>query len=243
LIDTDMVFLQGLDGVFEKEAPSAVRRHATGKYLDDEVIHGEDLFNRDRSQIGGINAGFVLLEPSQKDFHRMEFQLKTGVVPGPVPFRGGPEQDYLTRFYGCELHSLGVQWNFQLHQLAYCSRPDHVESTRMAMTWEQVHVVHFSGTCSPAHWVLNAENHASPFKSFVEGQMLKRYLDILRQDKNGAKKDKPKVEAHLRRMTGQAAQSWKHELEKVLATFPWIGWLLEEARGSLEDEPSLLWAS
>ena len=54
----------------------------------------------------------------------MLFELRTGMVSGKEPFQHGPEQDYLTRFYAHEEWTcLGIQWNFQLHQIAYCCRP------------------------------------------------------------------------------------------------------------------------
>ena len=61
MLDTDILFRHCADDVFQKRAPAACRRHATGKYLDDEIIASKQLFHRrDRTQTGGINAGFVL---------------------------------------------------------------------------------------------------------------------------------------------------------------------------------------
>ena len=68
------------------------------------------------------------------------------MAPGEVPFRAGPEQDYLTRFYGGDnWTSVGIQWNYQLHQVAYCSRPGLLKSVRMSMDYRDVNIVHFSG--------------------------------------------------------------------------------------------------
>ena len=50
----------------QREAPAAVRRHPQGKYLDYADIDGCHLFDGKRNQIGGINAGLMLLETSGK---------------------------------------------------------------------------------------------------------------------------------------------------------------------------------
>ena len=42
-----------------------------------------------------------------------------------------PEQDYLTRYDVESLYCLGIQWNYQLHQLAFCSRAGGSESVQM----------------------------------------------------------------------------------------------------------------
>jgi hypothetical protein len=65
----------------------------------------------------------MLLETSGNDFHKMEIQLTTVSVPGKIPL-AAPEQDYITRYYVEGWNCLDIQWNYQLHQLAFCSRYD-----------------------------------------------------------------------------------------------------------------------
>ena len=93
-----MLIRKDMDELFERQTPAAVRRHFQGKYLDFVEIDGRYFFDGKRNQIGGIDGGLMLLEPSIKDFHRMESQLATGLVPGKILFTA-PEQDYLTRYY------------------------------------------------------------------------------------------------------------------------------------------------
>ena len=80
VLDTDVLIRNDMDELFEREAPAAVRRHPQGKYLDYADIDGCHLFDGKRNQIGGINAGLMLLETSGKDFHKIEIQLITGSV-------------------------------------------------------------------------------------------------------------------------------------------------------------------
>ena len=183
LLDTDMlVRTNAIDSIFEKPTPSACRRHATGKYKDGEEIVPDQLVKRG-DQIGGINAGCVLLEPSEKDLTRMTTQLRLGQVIGKIPFTHGPEQDFLTRFYaGDSWRSLGVEWNYQLHQIAYCSRHDHGTSRRMKLNYEDVNIIHFSGDTSLAEWALNAEFYSRSFDNFTETVILQSYFNTLEKD-------------------------------------------------------------
>ena len=86
-----------------------MRRRSSGRYVDFDQVSDEIFFMRGR-QIGGINAGFVLLNTSKKDLKKMQLQLSSAVVPSRLPFTHGPEQDYLTRYYaGEEWQTLGIQ--------------------------------------------------------------------------------------------------------------------------------------
>ena len=185
----------------EWQTPAAVRRHPQGKYLDYAEIDGRHLFDGQRNQIGGINAGLMLLETSSKDFRRMEVQLAkaarkryyvmgprsssedfrrmevqlaTGSVPGKIPL-AAPEQDYLTRYYVEGWYCLGIQWNYKLHQLAYCSRAGASESVRINMDYEKkdVHMVHFSGKLKPSsHWMFDTASPRPTYKEFVNTTMV-----------------------------------------------------------------------
>ena len=75
-------------------------RHPQGKYLDFAEIDGRHLFDGKRNEIGGINAGLMLLETSSKDFRRMEVQK--------IPL-AAPEQDYLARYHVEGWYCLSIQ--------------------------------------------------------------------------------------------------------------------------------------
>lgn len=114
----DVFIRNDMDDLFERQTPAAVRRHPQGKYLESAEIDGRHLFDGKRNQFGGIDAGLMLLRTSTKDLCRMKLQLATESVPGKVPL-AAPEQDYLTRYDVESLYCLGIQWNYQLHQLAF----------------------------------------------------------------------------------------------------------------------------
>ena len=230
LLDTDTLLRHSVDEVFSRDAPAAVRRHATGKYLDEEDFDIDTAFDtRDRKQRGGINAGFVLLTPSLKDLARMQWQLRSGQVQGKIPFQGGPEQDFLTRFFANEWTAVGVQWNFQLHQLAFCSRPGHFDSPRMILDFkEDVHVVHFSGSLSCAEFLLRDEYDGTAFRDFVEKHIESRYLQILdRQKRNEFTED---VEKHIKKITALATEEWYDQWQKLAKEHKWIHSMVDKAR-------------
>ena len=232
LLDTDMlVKTDAIDSIFEKPTPSACRRHATGKYMDGEEIVPDQLVKRG-DQIGGINAGCVLLEPSEKGLTRMTTQLRLGQVIGNIPFTNGPEQDYLTRFYaGDSWKSLGVEWNYQLHQIAYCSRHDHETSRRMKLTYRDVNIIHFSGSTSLADWALDAEFYSRSFDEFTETVILQSYFNILEKDpKKGDKPTQIRVKKHLQKITQAATQEWFQVFEGLLVDLPTLGNLIEKER-------------
>jgi lipopolysaccharide biosynthesis glycosyltransferase len=230
LIDTDTLVRKNLDLVFLKDVPAAVRRHASGNYEDGEDIAAKHLFKGD-NQVGGINAGFVLLKPSAKDLKRMQFQLLHGQVPGKLPFQHGPEQDYFTRFYAADvIKNLGIEYNYQLHQLSYCSR--HVGCRRMTLPYEDVKVLHFSGPTSLTKWALDAEHHSQRFETFAKKVILRSYFVIMdkeRQRSTQASRDL--VKEHLRKVSTAAMKEWYDTYADLLVKVPSINRLLENARG------------
>ena len=108
--DIDLVIFMSPLPLFKLPAPAAMVR---GQYPG--VRHGETVSARfafaDESngehpwgQRGGINAGVILLEPSQEIFERMLREVTCKYHPEHI--RGnGPEQDYLSRFF-LRLYSL-----------------------------------------------------------------------------------------------------------------------------------------
>ena len=223
MLDSDMLIrCADIDEIFTRDAPAAVRRHSSGRYVDFQQVRDETFFMKGK-QVGGINAGFVLLNTSKKDLKKMELQLSNALVPGRLPFTHGPEQDYLTRYYaGEEWQTLGIQWNFQLHQIAYCTRKNHTECARMKMGFDEIKVVHFSGERSPAEWCFEGYiNQMSTFEDFVSGILLEKMLTVLRKDISvgkGSKRHQSVVAERLKDVTFRAAEEWKEQLDELLKT-------------------------
>ena len=183
MLDSDL-FIRSfdIDKIFTRDAPAAVRRHSSGRYVDFAQV-GDEKFFAQGQQIGGINAGFVLLNPSLKDMKKMQLQLSKALVPGLLPFTHGPEQDYLTRYYaGEQWQTLGIEWNFQLHQIAYCTRPHHLDCARMTMGLDEIKVVHFSGDRSLAEWCFGGSSGNTSFEDFVSNTIIERMLILWRRD-------------------------------------------------------------
>ena len=244
----------------EWQTPAAVRRHPQGKYLDYAEIDGRHLFDGQRHQIGGINAGLMLLETSSKDFRRMEVQLAkaarkryyvmgprsssedfrrmevqlaTGSVPGKIPL-AAPEQDYLTRYYVEDWYCLGIQWNYQLHQLAYCSRAGASESVRINMNYEKndVHMVHFSGKLKPSsHWMFDTASPRPTYKEFVNTTMVDQFLAVLEREK--VSKDKARIEEHIREITRISCSELYDHYDQFVTKQSWIADVVQRIRDTL----------
>ena len=113
----------------------------------------------------------------------MQLQLLHALVPGCLPFTQGPEQVSLTRYCaGEEWQILGIEWNIQLHQIAYCTRPHHLECARMTMGLDEIKVVHFSGGRSLAEWCLGGYIDQISFEDFVSNTIIERMLILWRRD-------------------------------------------------------------
>ena len=217
----------------EWQTPAAVRRHPQGKYLDYAEIDGRHLFDGQRNQIGGINAGLMLLETSSKDFRRMEVQLATGSVPGKIPL-AAPEQDYLTRYYVEGWYCLGIQWNYKLHQLAYCSRAGASESVRINMDYEKkdVHMVHFPGKLKPSsHWMFDTASPRPTYKEFVNTTMVDQFLAVLEREK--VSKDKARIEEHIREITRISCSEWYDHYDQLVTKQSWIADVVKRIRDTL----------
>ena len=97
---------------------------------------------------GGFNAGVMVLEPNVQDHTTVLGEMNLVNEEGGhsvVEFKGRgsamPEQDYLTRFYKDEWRALGVLFNFQLHQLAFCDRAGLENCRRLTIDYqEDVHI-------------------------------------------------------------------------------------------------------
>ena len=150
----------------------------------------------------------------------MQLQLSSALVPGRLPFTHGPEQDYLTRYYaGEQWQTLGIQWNYQLHQIAFCARPQNSGCVRMTMDFDEIKVVHFSGERSLAEWCLGGYVNHTSFEDFVNDIILEDMLILLRNDISICKSSKRLegvVAERLRDVTCRAAAEWKQQLDSLL---------------------------
>ena len=122
----------------------------------------------------------------------MEMQLLTGSVPEKIPLTA-PEQDYLTRYFGEGWYCLSIQWNYQLHQLAYCRRTGASESVRVNIDYEKdIHIVHCSGKVQPPHWMFDTASPRRTYKEFVNTTMVDQFLTVLEHTSFGLRASRHK---------------------------------------------------
>jgi len=169
VMDIDLLVTSNIDELFELPAPAACRRGMnqsswplkTGSAIDGRPFFmGKDPTKWSWGQGTGINAGVMLWEPDPKVFKEMQAEI---IEPNhPEHMKGnGPEQDYLSRFWAdAPWTHIGVEYNFQLHQMFFSLHPDcvgKVERSILPQTPEKVKIVHFSGepTAKPWHRVLD----------------------------------------------------------------------------------------
>ena len=161
----------------------------------------------------------------------MEKQLETGSVPGRIPF-SAPEQDYITRYYAEGWYCLSIQWNYQIHQLAYCSRSGASNSVRVNMNYEKdVHMVHFSGKVKPSHWMFDTTSPSATYTEFVNTTMVDQFLTILKREK--ASKDKARIQEHIREVTWISCKEWYDHYDMLVTEQPWIANVVLRIRDTL----------
>ena len=187
LLDLDIIPLKALDELFDLPCPAAMVRgqgeDTHGVQVDGRRFFGsEDYHDNPWGQSGGINAGLILLQPDCDVFKQMLSEVTCKNHPCHVA-GGGPEQDYLSRFFAARKespwHHISVAWNYQLHQSLFaiervlewrsfvenekmrCGR-DFSDAEkewlpqRLRMNMEEIGVVHFSGEVKMWHRVLEA---------------------------------------------------------------------------------------
>eukprot|EP00973_Karenia_brevis_P014340 1953121-Karenia_brevis.AAC.1 len=128
MLDLDLVILQNIDGLFTLEAPAAMMRGSLNQPAHGDDIEGWRFFAGEEDsdnanyyafgQHGGINAGVMLLAPNKETYHRALREVTQFLHPERIP-GAGPEQDYLSRLFAPHWTHIGVEYNFQLHQLFY----------------------------------------------------------------------------------------------------------------------------
>ena len=147
VVDADLLVRHNVDELFDVPAPAALRRGASGNTKTSQAMRG--FIRRSTGKLaGGINAGVMVLEPNVQDHTTVLGEMNLVNEEGGdsvVEFKGRgsamPDQDYLTRFYKDEWRALGVEFNFQLHQLAFCDRAGLENCRRLTIDYqEDVHI-------------------------------------------------------------------------------------------------------
>ena len=160
LLDIDLVVRGSLDELFNLPAPAALGRGANSK-SHGERLDGRRFFHGAEDgwwQATGINAGVVLLAPSERLYETALSEITDEMHPEHIP-SAAPEQDYLSRFYAPWWSHICVKYNYQLHQvlnsLESCLSWWHEYPTeenwrnlptRLSLEPNEVIVIHFSGT-------------------------------------------------------------------------------------------------
>mmetsp|Transcript_41160 Transcript_41160/g.132480 ORF Transcript_41160/g.132480 Transcript_41160/m.132480 type:complete len:801 (+) Transcript_41160:87-2489(+) len=163
VMDIDLLVRSNIDELFELQAPAAMKRGMNdsrwpmkhGDPIDARCFFlGKDPTKWSWSVGTGINAGTMLWQPDKLVFNEMMEELSE--PNHPEHMRGnGPEQDYLSRFWADSWSYIGVEYNFQLHQMFFAihpSRAHRAERTALLQTPEKIKIVHYSGVSAAKPW-------------------------------------------------------------------------------------------
>lgn len=163
MMDIDMLVRTNIDELFNLRAPAAMRRGMNERFPNNtgDLLKGDGFFSgKDDSkwcwgQGSGINAGVMLWQPNEAVFQSMHDEITD--PKHPEHCRGnGPEQDYLSRYWAdAPWTHIGVEYNFQLHQMYYALHPDRVGRTQrsdLLMNHHKIKIVHYSGEATAKPW-------------------------------------------------------------------------------------------
>ena len=120
-----------------------------------------------------------------------------------------PEQDYLTRFYGRDWRALGVEFNYQLHQLAFCNRAGLDRCRRLTLDLsEDVHIVHFSAVPKPVNHLLETQYRAMSRQEFLRGVLFPYYKKKLCTHRNTGKSNSKHIQIRIFDATMLFGDEW-----------------------------------
>lgn len=170
LLDIDLLVMSNVDDLFELQPPAAMRRgmNESKWYRHGDSLDGRHFFSGASTEHGaeqfvnswswgqgtGINAGVMLLQPDLEVFRMMCSEIEQPNHPEHIRAHG-PEQDYLSRFYAdVPWTHIGVENNFQLHQMFFALQPDRArcERAELLRATDRIRIVHFSGTAIAKPW-------------------------------------------------------------------------------------------
>ena len=182
MLDADLLVRRNIDCLFKKNTPAAIFRGASADYPDDTRIPRDRFFDHRGRLVSGINAGVMVLKPSAEEFAAIIDDLTNGKRRREHRSRM-PEQDYLTRFYAGRWWSLGVEFNFQPHQVAFCDRLGLERCRRVTMDFGEVCIVHFSALPKPRDWFFCPEYNSMHRMTFARVVLWRHYWEGLWTDR------------------------------------------------------------
>ena len=218
LLDLDILVVRNIDELFAFKAPSALPRGNFDSAVG-STRKGDTLFNKKTGRVqGGINAGVIVLEPRQKDFHHMQMQLRE---EGDAT--NAPEQDYLSTadILIDKWNKLHAKYNWQPHQLRHLvGRFTDKRSVERNMEISEISVFHFSGAVSPRdffhggfgiQWTGEGARDFDTFRSrLVEEQYSKGQVP---------KEDLKKMHEAVRLWKDMHDQAWPSCIQSAVGTF------------------------
>ena len=181
----------------------------------------------------------MVLKPSDSDFKAMVDDLANGKRQKHEISRM-PEQDYLTRFYANKWYSLGVQFNYQPHQIAFTDRSGLESCRRLKMDYEEeVHVVHFSAVPKPPDWILCPEYHTMTRQWFALRVLFEHYLRGIWKDRKEthSKLCFEAIGAQLRRVTLQSTMEWFQIWDRLLGRVSGLSDMVQVAVQTYPKDP------
>ena len=239
LMDLDLLVRRNVDDLFERQAPSAMRRQGAGNAADGAEIPSKAFFNRECKLTGGINAGVMVLNPHKGDYCKMKAELadmaKNGVADGEKSRM--PEQDYLTKFYvnqNMTWRHLGVNYNFQPHQLAFTYRKGNDDCRRLTQSKNHIAIAHFSATPKPVDYCVKAydtPDRPMTREEFVEDVLIPKYKQGFDRDDRGEgpceQRTRQEIEDKMVILTKILTKEWFETFDELCEEFPEVRELID----------------
>ena len=212
LLDLDLLVRTNIDDLFLRPAPSAMRRHASADFVDQELIPSNQLIDTRGHRISGINAGVMVMRPSKAEFEEMLQQIGAQKATPGRRKSGMPEQDFLTRYYRHNWHHLSVCYNYQPHQIAFTDRRGLEKCQRLTVDYcNDVRIVHFSASVKPRDLLINSEYADMTDWHYAQNVLFQQYLQGIDSDRSNrgySGRCKEAIEAQLLAVTCASTCEW-----------------------------------